>query len=228
MQRRTIRIRAIAANEPQKNVFLKLAFLALVAIAVVVSHNASAGVITTRAAITDRPEVTQLGSEGAAERAFLEGVAAYQDGQYDRAVRLWHAPAEQGHVGAQFNLGVAFATGQGADVNYAQAARWWQSAGHQGHTTAQYNLGLLYSRGQGVDKSAAKARMWWYLAAMSGDAAAQFHLGAMAATGDGEAQDFNEAALWWTRSAAQGYEPAVKGLEILKEHGILNEATVSR
>ena len=228
MPRRTIRSRAIAAHESQKNLFVALALLTFVAVAAVVAHSASAGVMTTRADATGWPEVKQLGGEGATERAFLDGVAAYEKGQHDRAVRLWYAPAEQGHVLAQFNLGVAFATGQGADVNYTQAARWWQSAGYQGHTAAQYNLGLLYSRGQGVDKNAATARMWWYLAAMSGDAAAQFHLGAMAATGDGETQDFNEAAWWWTRSAAQGYEHAVKGLEILREHGSLNEAAASR
>ena len=228
MPRRTIRSHAIAVNELQKRLLLALALLTFVVLAAVVSYNTSAGMMTARAGTTGWPAVTQLGGEGATERAFLEGVAAYENGHYDRAVRLWYAPAEQGHVLAQFNLGVAFATGQGADVNFTQAARWWQSAGYQGHTAAQYNLGLLYSRGQGVDKSPAKARMWWYLAAMSGDAAAQFHLGAMAATGDGEVQDFNEAAWWWTRSAAQGYEHAVKGLEILREHGSLNEAAASR
>lgn len=228
MQRRTIRSRTIAANEPQKGLLLTLALLTFIVLAAVVSHNAGAGVMTARAGTTGWPEVTQLGGEGATQRAFLEGVAAFENGHYARAVRLWYAPAEQGHVLAQFNLGVAFATGQGVDVNFTQAARWWQPAGYQGHTAAQYNLGLLYSRGQGVDKNPATARMWWYLAAMSGDAAAQFHLGAMAATGDGEPQDFHEAAWWWTRSAAQGYEHAVKGLEILREHGSLHETAASR
>lgn len=183
---------------------------------------ASAATPNMRSGDTGGKSLSELSELGSVERAFLDGVHAYQNGNFALAAKIWHAPAEQGHVQAQFNLGVAYATGQGVETNFAHAARWWEAAGFQGHTAAQYNLGMLYSRGQGVGKSIPQARMWWYMAAMSGDdPAAQFHLGALAATGHGELQDFSEAAWWWVRSAAQGYEHAVEGLEILKQHGSL-------
>jgi TPR repeat protein len=220
MQQSASRISASAGQPIAADLVLKLVVLSLILIVYLAPRMATAGAMVARAGDTGWQEVTQLGTAQAVERAFLQGVVAYQDGDYARATKLWYSPAEQGHALAQFNLGVAYATGQGAEVDYAQAARWWEAAGYQSHTAAQYNLGLLYSRGQGVEKSIAKARMWWYMAALSGgDPAAQFHLGALAATGEGEAQDFSEAAWWWTRSAAQGYEHAVKGLEILKQHG---------
>lgn len=226
MRKSAARSSAIAVHGVSPDLVFKILVIGMLLLVWLAPRMAAAAANVARLSDAGWQEVTQLGTLSTVERAFLEGVVAYQDGQYARAMKLWYAPAEQGHVLAQFNLGVAYATGQGADVNFASAARWWQAAGYQGHTAAQYNLGLLYSRGQGVEKSVAKARMWWYMAAVSGDdPAAQFHLGALAATGDGEAQDFNEAAWWWTRSAAQGYEHAVKGLEILKQHGNIQEAS---
>lgn len=226
MRKSAAHVRASSVQPVATGLVFKLLILSLIVLAYVAPRMAAAGPMLARVGDAGWQEVTQLGSASAIERAFSDGALAYQNGDYRRAMKLWFVPAEQGHVLAQFNLGVAYATGQGTDVDYAHAARWWEAAGYQGHTAAQYNLGLLYSRGQGVEKSIAKARMWWYLAAMSGDAAAQFHLGALAATGEGEAQDFNEAAWWWKRSAAQGYEQAVKGLQILKEHGNFMEASV--
>lgn len=226
MQKLAARSSAIAVHGVSPGLAVKILVIGILLFVWLAPRMATAAANVARLGDTGWQEVTQLGSTGAVERAFLEGAVAYQNGEYRRAMKLWYAPAEQGHMLAQFNLGVAYATGLHEDVNFATAARWWQAAGQQGHTAAQYNLGLLYSRGQGVEKNVAKARMWWYMAAMSGDdPAAQFHLGALAATGDGEAQDFNEAAWWWTRSAAQGYEHAVKGLEILKQHGNIQEAS---
>lgn len=173
---------------------------------------------------TTPPPGESMGSDGepdGPQRAFLSGVAAYDSGDHARAVRLWETPAEQGHAGAQFSLGVAFATGNGVPNDLPRAIRWWRAAAEQGHIGAQFNLGMLYSRGEGVERDLDLAKTWWHRAATGGDAAAQFHLGALAATGEGEPQNYAEAAKWWRRSAAQGYEHAVKGLEILRSHGAL-------
>lgn len=155
------------------------------------------------------------------ESAFREGLRFYEAGDYAAAARTWLAPAEHGHAGAQFGLGVAYATGNGVPQDLDRAIHWWNAAALQGHVTAQLNLGLLYWRGVGVEKDLTKAREWWQRAANGGDAVAQFHLGAMAATGDGMPIDYQEAIRWWRLSAAQGYEQAIKGLEILRNHGLV-------
>lgn len=166
------------------------------------------------------PSLAPLGSEiDLMEAAFRDGVRAYEAGDYSAAARSWRAPAEHGHVGAQFNLGIAYATGKGVETNLERAAHWWRAAAEQGHTVAQLNLGLLYWRGEGVDKNLTEARRWWKLAAAGGDPAAQFHLGALAATGEGGSRNYEEAVRWWRLSAAQGYRQAIKGLEILRTYG---------
>ena len=157
------------------------------------------------------------------EAAFREGVQLYQAGDYAAAARTWEAPAARGHAGAQFSLGVAYATGNGVSQSLTRAVEWWREAASKGHVTAQLNLGLLYWRGEGVEKDLAKARKWWRRAADGGDAAAQFHLGAMAAIGEGEPLNYKEAARWWRRAAAQGYVQAIKGLEILRSSGVALE-----
>lgn len=171
----------------------------------------------------DHPQVAkslaQLTEPDLMEAAFREGLRYYQSGDYAAAARTWLAPAQHGHAGAQFSLGVAYATGNGVSQDLNAAIRWWSAAARQGHPTAQSNLGLLYWRGIGVEKDLAKARELWRRAADNGDAVAQFHLGAMAATGEGIPLDFDEAIHWWRLSAAQGYELAIEGLQILKRHG---------
>jgi TPR repeat protein len=162
------------------------------------------------------------------EDAFREGVNAYEVGDYDTAARSWRMPAERGHAGAQFSLGVAYATGRGVEQSLDRAIGWWQEAAAQGHLGAQLNLGLIYWRGEGVQKDLDKARMWWQQAATGGDPAAQFHLGALAAMGEGEPRNYKEAMKWWRLSAAQGYRQAIKGLEILKNHGAASDDESAR
>ena len=45
--------------------------------------------------------------------------------------------ADQGHAGAQFNLGHMYANGQGVPQDDAAAANWYRRAADQGHTGAQ-------------------------------------------------------------------------------------------
>jgi TPR repeat protein len=182
-----------------------------------------AAAITTATATAPsvREMLAPLGDMDLLETAFRDGVNAYEAADYNLAARLWQMPADRGHSGAQFSLGVAYATGRGVAPDLKQAIHLWQLAAAQGHLGAQLNLGLLYWRGEGVEKDLTKARMWWEQAATGGDAAAQFHLGALAAMGEGEPRDYQEAARWWRLSAAQGYRQAIKGLEILKTHGAM-------
>ena len=57
----------------------------------------------------------------------------------DAQAALWFPKAaEQGHVGAQCNLGVLYDEGQGVPQNHTQAAAWYRKAAEQG-------LGPMYS-----------------------------------------------------------------------------------
>ena len=57
---------------------------------------------------------------------FEDGFA--QSGDYATALRLWQPLAEQGHVGAQLNLGIMYDHGLGVPQDHAAAVAWYRKA----------------------------------------------------------------------------------------------------
>lgn len=84
------------------------------------------------------------------------------------AVHWYRLAAEGGHPVAQFNLGVIYATGQGAPEDDAEAVFWLRKAAEQGHVVAQYNLGQMYANGDGVPEDRVEAYAWLVLSATLG------------------------------------------------------------
>ena len=73
--------------------------------------------------------------------------------------------AEQGHVAAQFRLGVAYMDGEaGVLKDPPEAVRWYRMAAEQGHYGAQFTLGVLYANGEGVPQDIVLAHMWLNIA----------------------------------------------------------------
>ena len=81
--------------------------------------------------------------------------------------------ADQGDASAQYNLGIAYANGQGVLKDEAEAVRWFRLAAEQGYADAQFNLGSMYTKGQGVLKDSVLAHMWFNIAGANGDEAAR-------------------------------------------------------
>ena len=55
------------------------------------------------------------------------------------AVRWYRLAAEQGHAGAQANLGFMYSNGAGVPEDAVLAYMWWNLAAAQGHEAAQGN-----------------------------------------------------------------------------------------
>ena len=81
--------------------------------------------------------------------------------------------AEQGDAGAQNNLGIMYANGEGVLKDEAEAVRWYRLAAEQDYADAQLNLGVMYSNGRGVLKDSVRAHMWFNIAGANGDEAAR-------------------------------------------------------
>jgi uncharacterized protein len=139
-----------------------------------------------------------------AAQDFDAGVAAQQAGDYATALGVWTPLAEQGNAGAQYNLGVLYANGQGVPQDYAGAAKWHRLAAEQGDADAQFTLGVMYDNGQGVPQDYAEAMKWYRLAANQGYADAQFNLGVSYAYVEGVPQDFISAYMWLDLAGANG------------------------
>ena len=106
------------------------------------------------------------------ETNFDTGIKHYQSGNYTEAVRYFRLAAEQGHAGAQYNLGVCYTKGYGVTQNNNEAVRYYRLAAEQGHAGAQYNLGLCYFNGYGVTQNYIEAVKYFRLAAEQGHAEA--------------------------------------------------------
>jgi len=58
-----------------------------------------------------------------------------------------------GNANAQYNLGVCYNNGIGAEKDEQKAVEWYKKASKQGFANAQYNLGYCYKKGIGLEKS---------------------------------------------------------------------------
>ena len=95
----------------------------------------------------------------------VDGLSAYDQGDYQTALAEWTPLAEGGDATAQALLGLLYRGAPGLPADAEQSARWYRAAADQGHTHAQYNLGLAYLSGSGVVQDDIAAYMWLDVAA---------------------------------------------------------------
>jgi TPR repeat protein len=76
------------------------------------------------------------------------GRAAYEVGDYAKAVAEWLPAATRGDLRAQTYLGVMYERGLGVARDDSEAVHWYRKAADQGNARAQTNLGLMYRKGE--------------------------------------------------------------------------------
>jgi len=130
-------------------------------------------------------------------------------------VNLPSARARHGDAGAQLQLGLRYAEGDGVIQNDKEAAKWLALAAQQGLPEAQYQYGLALLQGRGVVQDYRAAFIWIEKPAKGGYAQAQYSLGELYRYGTGTAIDKARAYLWFNLAAAQGVEAAAKARDSL-------------
>ena len=151
---------------------------------------------------------------------FQKGVEAYNKGDFATALKEWTPLADQGHAKAQYNLGVAYANGEGVLQDYKTAVKWYILSAEQGNAKAQYNLGIMYDNGQGVPQDYEAAVKWYILSAEQGNAEAQYNLGVMYALGQGVIEDKVYAHMWGIILNSNGHEDGKKIMDYLLKQGM--------
>lgn len=116
--------------------------------------------------------------------------------------------AEAGEAQAQYELGLAFLTGDGVTQDDSAAVHWFTLAAAAGLPSAQGNLGFLYLQGRGVPRDPQQAVQWLRQAAGKDVAAAQHNLGWMAQVGEGMPVDAETAIKWYAAAAGSGFSPS--------------------
>ena len=87
--------------------------------------------------------------------------------------------AEQGHMNAQFGLGVSYEHGNGVEKSMVVADEWYRKAAEQGLGRAQNAVGGAYAKGETTEQSYKLAAHWFSLSAKNGDSEGQFNLASM-------------------------------------------------
>ncbi|NBV99560.1 MAG: sel1 repeat family protein [Proteobacteria bacterium] len=78
--------------------------------------------------------------------------------------KFWYEKAaEQGHLNAQFNLGLIYQEGEGFETpDYEKARYWYEKAAKQNDQLACFNLGWLYFKGLGLAAPDYEKATFWY------------------------------------------------------------------
>jgi TPR repeat protein len=116
------------------------------------------------------------GSPAGAADDFVEGVRAFQKGDFETAWFRFLGPARKGDVAAQFNLAQLYRQGMGIPADLTIARHWYEAAAAQGHALAQFSLGVMYEKGDGVTADLVEAKAWYERAAKQNLDLARFAL----------------------------------------------------
>ncbi len=103
-----------------------------------------------------------LGLAAPAWAGLDEGVAAFDRGDYETALREFRPLAEQGNVDAQNALGWMYYIGGGVLQDYVQAHMWYNLAAAQGDKAAAKNRDIVATKmtPNDVSKAQRMAREW--------------------------------------------------------------------
>ncbi|MBO1926636.1 sel1 repeat family protein [Thiomicrorhabdus sp. 6S2-11] len=168
-----------------------------------------------------------IGFAGNAFAGYDEGFKAFQEGDFQTALREIEPLAKQGDANAQNMLGTMFNQGLGVQQNVQSAIYWYELAAKAGDLTALQNLGTMFLYGDGVKADYARALNYFNTAANRNDKAAQYYLGIMYENGYGIKQDYRQARQWYQKSADQNYYQSYYPLARLYLNGEGGEKNVT-
>jgi len=128
----------------------------------------------------------------------------------------WLRQGEAGDADGWFQLGLAYAAGDGVEANTAQAGMYYARAAELGHASAMNNLGIMFLNGDGVPQDQARAAKCFGASASLGEVNAMFNFGLAHENGWGVPVDLAEAIVWMERAAQAGHANAGDALARLR------------
>lgn len=168
-----------------------------------------------------KKEVTQTGSSTpskAIDEKVSRAVALWNRGGVDdlkESFRLNQEAAETKDSRAEYNLGVMYMTGKGAQKDDKQAVYWFRRAANRGHTLAQFNLAVSLQNGDGLPADATEAVNWYRAASKGGHSVATYNVGVAYSKGVGIAKNDTTAFSYFKQAAEQGYGRAKYSLGMM-------------
>lgn len=132
---------------------------------------------------------------------------------------LYRHLANKEEAWAMYNMGEAYAKGNGVPQSDDVALTWYMFAAEKGNLDAYLALGKMYSDGAAFKPDYAVALDWYAKAAAAGDAGAQYTVATLYRKGVGTERDPKKAVEWFKKAAAQRHEGAKTQLEEMYKTG---------
>ena len=101
--------------------------------------------------------------------------------------------ANNGDVGAMYEVGRIFFVGNGVPVNYGKAKYYLEAASERGSQKANYYLGKMYYNGLGVGTDHGKAKYYFEKSSESENVFSTYYLGKIYFWGDGVEKNYEKA-----------------------------------
>jgi TPR repeat protein len=99
------------------------------------------------------------------EKGTQDAWAAYQSGNFPKAVPVFARLAELGHPVAEWLMGNIYYFGQGVPKDFAKAQAMFEAAAEQGYFAAFAPTAQMYLQGLGKPADPSKAYIWYNIAA---------------------------------------------------------------
>jgi uncharacterized protein len=142
------------------------------------------------------------------------GVAAWESGDYGRAVAEWEGSAKAGDADALFNLAQAHRLGRGVEASSLRARELYAAAAAKGHLEAADNYGLLLFQEGEEERAMPIVRS----AAERGDPRAQYVMGLAHFNGDYAPRDWVRAYALMTLAQSAGLPDAAGALSQMDQY----------
>ena len=154
---------------------------------------------------------TQQG--GVDRQTLMNASELYNKGEYAKALQILEPLAQQGHVGANYVVGVSYAYGHSRQADPAKAMPYFQRAANGGHPGALHSVGVGYREGMGVQQDAKRGLDTILQAAKMGEVMAMGDYGLMLMNGVGTQMNMAEGLAWLQVSGEYGNQMATQMLQ---------------
>ncbi|UDQ96870.1 tetratricopeptide repeat protein [Lentisphaerota bacterium WC36G] len=151
---------------------------------------------------------------------FNQACDYYDEEEFGKAFKYWKKAADNGHIGAQYNVGHCFYNGEGVSQNLVKAFEYYKKAADNGDALAQYNTGLCYYKGEGVEKNEGKVFEYHKKAAEQGHVMALNSVGYYYEKGIGTDFNHQKAFEYFKKAADSDHEIARFNLACCYNRGI--------
>ena len=136
----------------------------------------------------------------------------------DEEAAVWYRKAaEQGHPGAQNNLGLLYFTGRGVERDHARALELYESAARKNDPSGIANLGIMHLFGHEVKQDRDRALQLLEQAAVLGNPQAQYLTAVLLLERDPGLEPGLRSIRWLEEAARNGSESARRRLSLLRD-----------